>query len=253
MALLEVNCYSTALGECVHFNVIMPQRTTTGQIGIESKVSDKYPVMYLLHGLSDDETTWLRRTSIERYATERGIAVVMPSTHRGWYLDSPKGNFCTYIGDELPRLVAEFFPSISTERRDTFIAGLSMGGYGALKFALSSPERYAAVASLSGALDINAEYRMKMLMDEHVVDGNQTATENDVYYLAEKLHSSGKEKPDIFMWCGTDDSLINDNRRMRDLMNKCGYNLHYTETSGYHAWGYWDEQIKNVLNWLPIK
>lgn len=253
MALFEVNCYSTALGECVHFVVVMPQRITTGQIGIGSKAGDKYPVMYLLHGLSDDETIWLRRTSIERYATEKGIAVVMPSTHRGWYMNSPKGNFYTYIGEELPKLVAEFFPSISTERKDTFVAGLSMGGYGALKFALSNPDRYAAAASLSGAFDINAEYRLKSLMSEHVVSCNQTGTENDVYYLTKALHESGKPKPDIFMWCGTEDYLIEDNRRMRDLMNECEYNLCYSESPGNHAWNYWDEQISKVIDWLPIK
>ena len=87
MALFEVNCFSGVLGEGVRFNVILPQRSTSGQIGIENKSFDKYPVLYLLHGLSDDDTTWLRRTSIERYATEKGIAVVMPTTHRGWYID----------------------------------------------------------------------------------------------------------------------------------------------------------------------
>ncbi len=252
MALFSVNCYSTALGECVHFNVIIPQRTTTGQIGIDSKTSDKYPVMYLLHGLSDDESIWLRRTSVERYATEKGLAVVMPSTHRGWYMDSPKGNFYTFIGDELPNLIAEFFPAISTERKDTFVAGLSMGGYGALKFALSHPEKYSAAASLSGAFNINSEYRLNMLMSEHTVDGDQSGTENDVYYLAKALYASGKEMPDIYMWCGTEDDLLTDNHRMRDLMNECGYNLHYTEYSGIHAWNYWDEQIKKVIDWLPI-
>ena len=253
MALIEVNCYSTSLGECVHFNVVIPQRTTTGQIGIDSKTSEKYPVMYLLHGLSDDETTWLRRTSIERYATEKGIAVVMPSTHRGWYMNSPKGNFFSFIGTELPNLIAEFFPSISTERKDTFIAGLSMGGYGALKFELTNPDKYAAAAALSGAFDINAEYRFNMLKSEHVVSCDQTNTENDVYYLTRKLHESGGIKPDIFMWCGTEDCLIEDNRRMRDLMNNCNYNLYYTESPGNHAWNYWDEQIKNVIDWLPIE
>ncbi len=253
MALFEVNCYSTALGECVHFNVIMPQRSTVGQIGIDSKISEKYPVLYLLHGLSDDETIWLRRTSIERYATEKGIAVVMPSTHRGWYIDSPKGNYYTFIGDELPKLISEFFPAISNERKDTFVAGLSMGGYGALKFALSKPEQYAAAASLSGAFGINADYRLKMLISEHVLDSDPTDTDNDVYYLAKKLHKSGFEKPDIFMWCGTEDYLIEDNHSMRDLLNECEYNLSYFESTGNHAWGYWDEQIVNVINWLPIK
>ena len=252
MALFEVNCFSGVLGEGVRFNVILPQRSTSGQIGIENKSADKYPVLYLLHGLSDDDTTWLRRTSIERYATEKGIAVVMPTTHRGWYLDSAKGNFYTFIGKELPMLVAEFFPSISTDREHTFIAGLSMGGYGALRFALSMPDKYAAAAALSGAFDINAPSRKAQLINEHVIESDQSGTENDVYYLAQRLHDRGENKPAIFMWCGTEDSLLNDNRRMRDLMKKCGYELQYSESSGNHSWKYWDEQIQKVLDWLPL-
>ncbi len=252
MALFSVNCYSIELGECVHFNVILPQKTTTGQIGIDSKSNDKYPVLYLLHGLSDDESIWIRRTSIERYAETAGLAVVMPTTHRGWYMDSPRGNFYSFIGEELPSLISEFFPSISTERKDTFVAGLSMGGYGALKFALSKPEKYAAAAALSGAFDINAVYRLNMLKTEHVVSGSQVGNDNDVYYLAKKLHKNGEQKPNIYIWCGTEDYLLNDNHRMRDLLNECNYNLTYSEYSGNHAWKYWDEQIQKVIEWLPI-
>ena len=250
MALFETHCFSTALRMCVHLNVILPQRNSTGEIGVHSAGAAQYPVLYLLHGLSDDDTIWLRRTSIERYASEKGIAVVMPTTHRGWYVDSPAGHYYSFIGRELPQLIAEFFPTISQKRADTFIAGLSMGGYGALRFALSMPERYAAAAALSGAFDIANPARRTMLEAEAVLSGDPTGTENDVYFLAQRLADSGAKKPAIYMWCGTEDGLLDDSRRMRDLMRRTGYELTYSESPGVHAWPYWDAQIQNVLNWI---
>ncbi len=114
------------------------------------------PVLYLLHGLSDDDTIWLRRTSIERYVAEFGLAVVMPQVHRSFYLDGEyTGAYWTFVAEELPALVAGFF-RVSQAREDTFVAGLSMGGYGAMLHALRQPGRFAAAASLSGALDVGA-------------------------------------------------------------------------------------------------
>lgn len=249
MALLEVRCFSTALKMCVHFNIVLPQRQSTGEIGISSRGAQKYPVLYLLHGLSDDDTIWLRRTSIERYATEQGIAVVMPTTHRAWYIDTPAGAYFTFVGTELPQLVAEFCPTISADRADTYIAGLSMGGYGAMHIALAHPDRYAAAASLSGALDIAAPARTAQMMSEGVLAGDPTGTENDVYAQARALADT-PQKPDLFFWCGTEDSLLADSRKMRDLTESLGFRVTYSESAGVHAWAYWDAQIQNVLAWI---
>ena len=111
-------------------------------------------MLYLLHGLSDDDTIWLRRTSIERYVAPLGLAVVMPQVHRSFYTDEAHGNrYWTFLSEELPELVHHFF-RLSRRREDTFVAGLSMGGYGALKWALREPERFAAAASMSAAADV---------------------------------------------------------------------------------------------------
>ena len=157
MALLHVDFFSDVLGMCAEMDVILPERTR-GQIGMEGKRGEgKYPVLYLLHGMSDDHTIWQRRTSIERYAADYGIAVVMPSTQLGWYTDMQIGlPWFTYITQELPAICRSFFPNMSEKREDTFVAGLSMGGYGALKCALRAPETYCAAASLSGAVDVSA-------------------------------------------------------------------------------------------------
>src|SRR5215204_1145839 len=153
MALMRCDFFSDALGLSTSMTVILPQRTQA-QIGMASIGGDSPPpVLYLLHGLSDDDTTWSRRTSIERYVAPLGLAVVMPQVHRSFYLDEAIGNrYWTFLSEELPSVVGSFF-RVSQRREDTFVAGLSMGGYGAVKWALRQPERFAAAASLSGALD----------------------------------------------------------------------------------------------------
>ena len=154
MALLHVDFFSDVLGMCQQMDVILPEQTH-GQIGMEGvRGEGKYPVLYLLHGMSDDHTIWQRRTSIERYASDYGIAVVMPTTQLGWYTDMHIGyKWWTYISKELPAICRSFFPYMSDKREDTFAAGLSMGGYGALKCGLLAPDTFGAVASLSGGVD----------------------------------------------------------------------------------------------------
>src|SRR5690554_3728055 len=160
----------------------------------------KYPTLYLLHGLSDDHTIWLRRTNIERYVSNRGIAVVMPAVHRSFYTDMAIGyKYWTFVSEELPDIARSFFP-LSDSREDNFVAGLSMGGYGAFKMALRCPEKFAAGASLSGALDLSKvverhfdEFRTIFGSPEKV-----KGSEEDLFYLAEKMAKSHGDKPELF-------------------------------------------------------
>src|SRR5690606_33749942 len=137
VAMMRLRCdfHSSALGLATSMTVLLPQRDAAGQIGVGGGVRDGgTPVLYLLHGLSDDDTIWGRRTSIERYVSDLGLAVVMPQVHRSFYSDvvGGDGNYWQFIADELPQLVADSF-QVSARREDTFVAGLSMGGYGAMK------------------------------------------------------------------------------------------------------------------------
>lgn len=155
MAFLQANVYSSELGMEVMVNVILPQQTKKA-IGKETTgaVTD-IPVLYLLHGMNGNHSVWERRTSIERYVSDLDIAVIMPSTDLGFYTDTTYDmNYWTFISEELPNICHELFPQLSTKREKTFAAGLSMGGYGAIKLGLRKPEKFAAVASLSGALAI---------------------------------------------------------------------------------------------------
>ncbi len=261
MAFIQCDFYSDVLGLSTSMNVILPQNTNS-QIGMENNASgDRYPVLYLLHGLSDDHTIWQRRTSIERYVAPLGLAVVMPTVHRSFYTDMEKGyQYWTFISEELPNIARQFFP-ISGQREDNFVAGLSMGGYGAFKIALSHPDRYAAAASLSGAVDIAAEveeipkdeqlyeeFRLLFGETENVRDSN-----NDLFHLIKKLKSSKGEQPNLFQCCGTEDFLYDDNIRFRNFCKQEGIEITYEEEKGSHEWGYWDKKIQRVLEWLPLK
>lgn len=258
MALLHVNFFSDVLGMCMQMDVILPQKTR-GQIGMEGEVKEgKIPTLYLLHGMSDDHTIWQRRTSIERYVSDMGIAVVMPTTHLGWYTNMAHGNrYWTFISKELPQICQSLFNNLSDKREETFAAGLSMGGYGALKLGLAASETFGAVAALSGGLDVN-DIISKLMKEEDkdywrniFGDLNQVEnSENDLFALASTLKASGKALPRIYMWCGTEDFLYHQNIRMRDHLLRLGYDLTYEESPGDHDWKYWDRKIQSALKWF---
>ena len=259
MALMHVDFFSDVLGMCMNMDVIIPQQTK-GQIGMEGKATEgKYKTMYLLHGMSDDQTIWQRRTSIERYVSQLGIAVVMPTTHLGWYTDTTFGmKYWTFISEELPKICREFFPRMSDKREDTLAAGLSMGGYGAWKLGLGASDTFGAAASLSGALDIVTEYKNDLGRDERVnalfrgIFGSAEKLEgsdNDLFALAEKPAAKKKQLPRLYAWCGTEDFLYEGNLRAWAHVKKLGYDLTYKESSGDHQWKYWDEKIQDVLRW----
>ncbi len=255
MALIHLDFHSDILGMAVNADVILPQKSSS-LIGMKTEKADITDTLYLLHGLSDDQTIWQRRTSIERYASEKGIAVVMPSADKSWYCDMKYGGaYFTYITEELPTVICSFFKGLSDEREHNFIAGLSMGGYGALKAAITYPERYKAAASFSGAVDIaayvegrceeNEPYWYSVLGDFSKVRGSK----NDLFALAEKAKDCNP-KPDLYMWCGTEDHLISANRRLKEVLISSGFKLDYSESCGSHAWEYWDREVKNALDFF---
>lgn len=259
MALLHVNFFSEALGMCTAMDVILPEKTV-GQIGMTGRGAEgKCPTLYLLHGMSDDHTIWQRRTSIERYVSDKGLAVVMPTTHLGWYTDMRIGyKYWTFISRELPQICRRFFPMLSERREDTFAAGLSMGGYGALKCGLMAPETFSACASLSGALDVAKICRERILSPERLFSDifgpadQVEGSENDLFKAAELLIRSDRPRPRLYMWCGTEDFLYDQNTHMRDHLKALNYDLTYEESPGNHNWACWDEKIQSVLAWLPL-
>ena len=243
-------------------NVILPQ-ATQGQIGMKGRVrTKKHPVLWLLHGMSDDHTIWARRTSIERYVANLGVAVIMPDANLSWYQNMATGPaYGTFLREELPAIAQSFFP-ISAARKDNFVAGLSMGGYGAFLLALSQPERFAAAASLSGALDAEgiatdrADYApfRRVFQSAFGEIGKIPGGSSDLFALSRKLLRAGTRPPALYACCGSEDHLLNGNRRFVAHAKKIGLPLAYEEHVGPgHNWDYWDQQIQRVLEWLPLR
>lgn len=249
--------HSDALKMGVSVNVILPEKAKT-LIGMNGVQNETYKTLYLLHGLSDDHSIWMRRTSIERYAADYGIAVVMPSVGRSWYVDTVYGvNYFTFVTEELPRVCRSYFRGMSDKKEDNFAAGLSMGGYGAIKAALTCTDTFGGCASLSGALDFTKRHRPNLGNDFKWIFGESCTsstdlegTKEDVFFLAEENKRNGKPFPKIYIWCGVDDALVEGNRAYRDMLSELGVEFLYEESEGNHSWKWWDLHIQDALKYL---
>ena len=256
MALLQVNFSSAVLRSNTNINVILPVDGADG-----CRAGAKYPVLYLLHGACGDYSDWVRFTRIEKYATDRGLAVIMPSAGNSFYQDMAHGpQVLTYLTEELPRFVNAAFP-VRAKRENTFAAGLSMGGYGAWRLALQKPEQYACAASLSGPLDFvqrvkaarNGEstgpYCWEAIFDDpDAIEG----TDADLFALAAKRLAEGRTMPKLYQTIGTEDFHYERNQTARRCMTELGLTPTYAEHPGGHTWEYWDAHIQDVLDWLPL-
>lgn len=246
---MHVDFFSDILEKCVNMDVILPQNAAH-QIGVEINAGVTFPVLYLLHGMSDDHTFWQRQTSIERYADRYGIAVIMPTTDLCWYTDMDCGyqNYYTFITKELPALCHGFFNGLSRKREETWIAGLSMGGYGALKIALNESNVFGKVAGLSGAYDI-----CKYPDDPYWVSiwgKKENRGPHTIPSAVNKLIAEERPKPEIYLCCGTEDHLLDSSRNTRKLLEDNGFSVTYKESSGSHCWEYWDAEIQPILDWF---
>jgi S-formylglutathione hydrolase FrmB len=255
MALLRCDFFAETLGLSTSMTVILPQETSR-QIGLSGATREDVPVLYLLHGLSDDDTIWTRRTSIERYVAPLGIAVVMPQVHQSFYADEAHGMpFWTFLTEELPQLVQGLFRT-STQREDTFVAGLSMGGYGAMKWALREPHRFAAAASLSGALGLSDGYGdddpwIRSVITRAFGDVPLTGSGNDVRHLLRTADPA--TLPALYVGCGTDDFLHGESVAFIEDARTAGVDITTGLGKGDHDWEYWDHAIQDVLAWLPLR
>lgn len=252
MALIQCGFYSETLGFATSMNVIVPQ--PLGGARADGAAGKRiFPVLYLLHGLTDDHTAWLRYSSVERYAAARGLAVVMPEAHRSFYSDMDRyRRYWTFVSEELPTIAEALFP-VADSRRQRYAAGLSMGGYGALKLALGRPDRYYAAASLSGVTDLGAIGSFMGDEAEMVYGGQPPAgSDGDLFELARRVADSDGPRPLFYQCCGTEDELYGENVRFRDHAAGLGLNLHYEEEPGGHEWDYWDRNIRRVIDWLPL-
>ena len=247
---LEINFKSDELKRQTQVYVLLPDK--------KEESNDTYKTLWLLHGLSDNHTGWMRYTAIEQYAKKHSLAVVMPNVDRSWYTDTAyDANYFSFITKELPEVCFRTFRQMSRRRENNIVAGLSMGGYGAVKVAFSCPEKYGACISLSGSFDITRKGRPCNINEWRSIFGfdienplELEGSEHDLYALAAKNKTEGKEFPKLYMWCGTEDGLINVNRSFDQKLTELGV-VHKFETSeGDHSWKWWDLHIQGALEWI---
>lgn len=251
MAFLQIQLFSEVLNLATSVNVILPQ--TNQGIGIQASDQEALPkVLYLLHGYSDDHSTWMRRTSVERYASSHNLAVIMPAVNHSFYFNEMNGDkYWDYVSEELPVIMRNFL-KISDRPEDTFVAGNSMGGYGAMRLALTYPERFAKAASLSGAVDVQA------ILDDHKEDSivrrlfgsyrDIRGMDADLYHLMEK-NAGAENKPKLYVSCGTRDFLYADHKEFVLALKSNNWDvISHDEPGAIHEWGFWDKEIKKFID-----
>ncbi|MBN2300175.1 MAG: esterase family protein [Acholeplasmataceae bacterium] len=250
MSYLDFNFRSKILDLNTCVSIILPD---------DIKPNEKLRVLYLLHGYIGNHTDWMRFSSIERYASQYRLAIIMPEVNNSYYTDMKYGlPYFSYITDELPQIISNIFP-LSVEKEDQYICGLSMGGYGAFKIALTYPERFKKAASLSGVLDIDHVRSLsvdkKRDMQYIAVFGEESIkdTSHDLKYLVKKMKQSQSIFPELFIGCGTEDFLFEDNEKFKAFLDSENVSHTYDISEGAHDWKFWDTCIQKVLIWMNNK
>lgn len=246
-----VKFQSKLVNTTLPYNVILPA-------DYDASRTTRYPVLYLLHGLDGHYSDWLSRTNLADYASEYSLIVVTPEGNDGWYTDSATvatDKYESYILKELLPDVEARYRTIEA-RYGRAIAGLSMGGYGAIKFGLKSPQTFVFAASLSGAFgvtrfsekDIPNNWQDSIKLFGPV--GSETRKANDVFDLIRNLPADRiRFLPYFYFDCGTEDStlIFPYNRELSALMYEKKIPHEFREMPGDHSWGYWDRQVREVL------
>jgi len=234
------------------FWVILPENYET--------LKEDYPVLYLLHGLFGSSDNWLELTAIKDYLADKKMIVVLPEGGNSWYSDSAtieKDKFeSSFINELIPTVEARYRAFASKEKRA--IAGLSMGGFGALKFALKRPDLFIFAGSMSGAFEApqltenNKGFGWEELSPSILeVFGQETSAaraENDLFGIIRQIPEEKKSSfPYIYIDCGIDDGFLEINRKLARSLEEKSIKFEYHEASGGHDWNYWDKQVRVIL------
>ncbi len=247
MALFHLVYFSDVLGVQTPVDVIIPEGKQG--IGVDTAGERELPkVLYLLHGYSDDQTIWQRRTSVERYAAGYNLAIIMPGVNHSFYCNEEYGErYWDFVSQELPMMMHRFF-RLSDKPEDTFVAGLSMGGYGAMKLALNFPERFGAAASFSGAVDIASTSTRHAHNWKRITGGKSIrGTDCDLRHML-RVNGGAEHKPRLYVSCGTADFLYGQHQKFVPAAKKAGWDVTaYEEPDATHEWGFWDREIRKFI------
>ena len=252
MALFRIEHRSSSVNVMLPLYLIMPDSNQMDELPLKDR-----KVLYLLHGLSDDGSAWSRYTNVEILASNYNLVVVMPSVNRSFYANQRNGqHYFSYVTEELPQYLNDLF-GLAPKREDTLVAGLSMGGYGALKCALKRSELYSAAASFSGVVTMDIlegipedepfRNEMELLIgDPAALPGS----EHDPLTMLETAVASGVDLPQLYVSCGRQDHPLYESAlRFRDACASLNVPVIYHEEDGVHEWGLWGREVKH---WLEL-
>lgn len=264
MALVKVDFFSQSLMRTVSVQAIIPvdKMVIAGQVPM---IQQPFKTLYLLHGIFGNDSDWILGTRIQRWAQDYNLAVIMPSGENKFYVDNPQSHeyYSRFIGEELIQIMRNMFP-LSNKREDTFIAGLSMGGYGAIVNGLKYHQTFGYIAGLSSAFILESaiqstdgedipylnkrSYLTSVFGDLDKVKGSHM----DYYALVDSLIEDKAIFPNIYMACGTEDFLLQENRRFYQYLLENQVAVTYQEGPGGHEWDFWDCYLYKILEWLPL-
>ena len=249
MSVIRTSFFSETLNMFTSATVILPLPRD-----VKAEVRD-LPLLILLHGMGDGHSSWLRKTGIERYALARGVAVVMPDGGLSCYENMVHGHrYRDFITRELPEWMQHTFP-VSTNREKNFIAGCSMGGFGALKLGLAHPEKWSAIGCFSGA---HFEYRNPSPRHQAMVSRvyGDRLDEFDAQIVAD-AHTANTGKLPVCIWhsCGDTDALRENALKSRaffEALPAGAIDYHFEMLPGNHDWALWDDSVRRFMNSLSL-
>jgi len=244
-----VQLQSKLVNATVPYNVVLPR-------DYRSASATRYPVLYLLHGLGGHYTDWVTRTNVADYAAQYRLIVVMPEGNDSWYVDNASDKYKSYILKELIPDVDKKYRTIQA-RYGRAVAGLSMGGYGAIKYGLKYPATFVFAGSMSGAFGVTRYTQNEMggsnwepFLKIFGPVGSDTRTTNDLFLIARDLSTARVASlPYFYLDCGTEDAAqhFNANRELSQIFLEKKIAHEYRELPGNHSWAYWDQQVQEVL------
>ena len=266
MALIEsCKIYSKTLGREVSVSLFLPSFCKKQSLSMtdEEKFDRdrRYKTLVLLHGYGRNDTAWLRFTKAEMYAEEKNVAVVCPDGGVGHYSDWAVGEKnLTFMEKELMPALQTMFP-LSDRREENFVGGASMGGYGAMKWAFTYPERFSHVISFSGGVDMEPRlehYKKKLdIRPVEAIFGDLDKVmggPNDIFWLMRQAKEKGGPIPRIYACVGDQDQPVTEAcHKLERLAKELGFDVTTSYGIGKHDFIYWDGELKNAMyNWLPL-
>ncbi len=258
MAFIQANIMTESLLRTVNINAIIPSDKIKmpDQKDQEVKKVKTFKTLYLLHGIFGSQVDWINGTNLQRWAEEKNLAVIMPAGDNRFYVDHPEthDNYGQFIGEELVRLTRDLFP-LSDKKEDTFIAGLSMGGYGALRNGLKYSDTFGYVAALSPADIVDNTENILSFMGESylkaVFGDLKKARKSDVS-LDWLIGNQDVTDQKYYVACGLSDPLMTDAVHISSALREKGYDVTFEKGEGAHEWDFWNRYIKHVIDWLPL-